>query len=143
MASAKAVLEKAVKLWNAGDEAGVLALGSPEVELTASGGLDFHGLDGLQQWYRLWDEACPDRVIRYHNVVGDEDQVIGEGTFTGTHTGVLHLPTGDVPPTGRRLKSDFVAVIRVSQDRITYMRHYLDVMDLMIQLGLIPAPAGA
>ena len=143
MATAKAVLESAVKAWNSDDEGGVLSLGSKDIELTAPGGMDFHGLDGLRTWYRLWTEACPDRRIRYTNVVGDQDQVIGEGTFTGTHTGVLHLPTGDVPPTGRQITADFAAVIKVSDDRITYMRHYMDVMDLMIKLGLVPAPAPA
>lgn len=143
MASAKAVLEKAVEAWNAGDKAGMLAIASPDVQLRSSGGLDFDGHAGMRRWFDLWTEACPDRVVRYNNVVGDEDQVIGEGTFTGTHTGVLHLPTGDVPPTGRRLQADFAAAIRVSGDKITYMRHYLDVMDLMVQLGLVPAPAEA
>lgn len=141
MATAKSVLERAVEAWNAGDEAAFVAIGDPGAELSSPGGLDFHGAAGVRAWYRLWKEACPDRIVRYTNLVGDEDQVIGEGTFTGTHTGTLHLPTGDVPPTGKRVQADFVAVVKTSNDRITHMRHYFDLMDFMAQLGLLGAPA--
>lgn len=141
MLTAKEAFERTVAAWNAGDESGVLALGSPDIVLTASGGLDYSGLDGIRQWYRLWTDACPDRKVAYFNVLSEGDQVIGEGTFSGTHTGLLRLPTGDVPPTGRRLKADFAAVARFKDGKMTYLRHYIDVMDLMIQLGLAAAPA--
>jgi len=141
MSSARSVLEHAVVALNGSDEAAFVALGDPKAELTAPGGLDYHGTAGFRTWYRLWSEAFPDRVVRYRNYVGDRDEVIGEGTFTGTHTGTLRLPTGDVPPTGKRLTADFAAVVRVDAGRITYMRHYMDLMDLMSQLGLLGAPA--
>jgi predicted ester cyclase len=143
MSTAKQVLDQAVAAFNAKDEAGFLALADPGIELPAPGGLNFQGLDGCRQWYRLWTEAFPDRKVKYHNVVGDENQVIGEGTFTGTHTGVMHLPTGDVPATGRSAKLDYVAVERISGGKIVYLRHYLDVMELMTQLGLLGTPAQA
>src|ERR1700682_60969 len=141
MLTAKEVLHRTVDAWNAGDEAGVLAQAAPDVELRSSGGLDYSGVEGFRQWYRLWADACPDRIVRYHNLVADGEQLIGEGTFTGTHTGVLHLPTGDIPPTARRASAEYVAVLRTSGGKITYMRHYFDVMDLMAQLGLVGAEA--
>lgn len=141
MSTAKEVFDEAVRAWNANDEARLLALVSPDVELTSSGGLNYRGIDGFRQWYELWAEACPDRIIRYHNVVGEGDQLIGEGTFTGTHTGILHLPTAEVAPTGRHLTADYVAVVRVSNGKLNYLRHYFDVMDLMTQLGLVGAEA--
>jgi predicted ester cyclase len=141
MLTAKEVLHKTVDSWNASDEAGVLAMAAPGVELTAPAGLDYKGVEGFRQWYRLWAEACPDQIVRYHNLIGERDQVIGEGTFTGTHTGVLRLPSGDVPPTGKHVSADYVAVLRTSGGKITYMRHYFDVMDLMAQLGLVGAEA--
>ena len=141
MLTANQVLDRSVEAWNTSDEAGVLALAAPDVELRAPAGLDFRGVEGFRQWYRLWAEACPDRTVRYHNVVGDGRQAIGEGTFTGTHTGVLRLPSGDVPPTGKHVKADYVAVLRATGGKITYLRHYFDVMDLMIQLGLVGAEA--
>jgi predicted ester cyclase len=143
MTSARSVLEQAVNALNSRQEAAFVALGAPDIDLPSPGGLNFHGTEGFRAWYRLWDDACPDHVVRYHNIVGDGEQAIGEGIFTGTQTGVLHLPTGDVPPSGRKLKADFAAVIRVKDGKITYLRHYFDVMDMMVQLGLVGAPATA
>jgi predicted ester cyclase len=54
---------------------------------------------------------------------------------------VMRLPNGDVPPTGKSLTIDCVAVQRLSYGKITYLRHYLDVMDLMTQLGPVGAEA--
>jgi predicted ester cyclase len=141
MLTPKEVFDKTVVAFNAGDIEAAWNLASPEIELTAPGGLDFRGKEGLRQWFQLWSDACPDRRVRYHNVVAQDDQVIGEGTFTGTHTGVLHLPSGDVPGTGRHVTASYAAVVRVADQKITYMRHYFDVMDLMTQLGLIGAEA--
>ena len=141
--SAKQVLEQAIAAFNAKDESRFVALASPNIELPSPGGLNFHGPDGFRTWFRLWTEAFPDRQVRYHNFVGDGDEVVGEGTFNGTHTGVMHLPTGDVPPTGKHVTLDYIVVQRVSNGKITYLRHYLDTMELMTQLGLVGAEATA
>jgi predicted ester cyclase len=141
MSTAKQVLDQAVEAFNAKDEVRFLALAKSDVDLPAPGGLNFHGLDGFRQWYRLWTEAFPDRKVQYYNVLSDDSQLIGEGTFKGTHTGVLRLPAGEVPPTGKRVTIDYVAVQRVADGKITYLRHYLDTMELMTQLGLVGAEA--
>jgi predicted ester cyclase len=143
MQSAKDLLDRTVAAWNANDRAGVLAMGSPSIELNAPGGLDFRGLDGLGKWYDLWAEACPDRRVRYTNVVGEGDRLVGEGVFTGTQTGVLHLPSGDVPPTGRHVTATFAAAFRFADGKITSMRHYFDQVELMVQLGLMGVEAKA
>src|SRR2546421_10356248 len=101
--TAKAVFDAAVGAWNASDEARFVEQFAPDTELISPGGLNFSGIDGAHRWYRLWQEACPDRTVRYTNVVSEGDRLLGEGIFEGTHTGVLHLPTGDVPATGRHL----------------------------------------
>ena len=143
MSSARAILDQAVAAWNDKDESGFVALGSPDIRLVASGVPDAEGTPAFRAWFQLWAEAAPDRQVRYHNVVGDDHQAIGEGVFTGTHTGTLHLPAGDVPATGRAVKLPYVAVVKTSGGKITFMRHYFDVMDMMVQLGLVPEPTTA
>jgi predicted ester cyclase len=143
MLTPKQLLERAVEAWNTKDEAAFVALGSPEVTITASGGIELRGLEGLREYYSVWRVACPDNVIRYHNMVSEGDRVIGEATFTGTHAGVLHHPAGEIPPTGRRVSADFVGSFRTSNEKFTSLRIYFDVLDLMTQLGLAPAPAAA
>jgi predicted ester cyclase len=137
MSNPKSLLERAVEAWNGKDEAAFVALGSDAMTITASGGIELRGLEGLRQYYSLWRVACPDNVIRYHSMVSEGSRVIGEATFTGTHTGVLHHPAGEIPPTGRRVSADFVGSFGTSNDKFTSLRIYFDVMDLMIQLGLV------
>ena len=143
MSSARSLLDRAVAAWNDKDEARFIGLGTADIELVSSGAPDARGVDAFRMWYSMWTEAFPDRIVRYTNVVGDDDQVIGEGIFTGTHTGTLHLPTGDVPATGRAVKVSYVAVMKAYGGKISYLRPYLDVMDFMVQLGLVPSPATA
>ena len=143
MSSVKQALDQAVAALNAKDEASFVAMFAPDVDLPAPGGLSFKGIDGVKQWYRLWTIAFPNCHVQYPNVVTEGDQLMGEGKFTGTHTGVLHLPTGDVPPTGKTVKVDFSAVVRTTNGKVSYLRHYLDTMELMGQLGLIGAGAAA
>jgi predicted ester cyclase len=86
-------------------------------------------------------ETAPDRQVRVRNVVTAQNQLIYEGTFTGMQTGVLYLPTGDIPPTARRINADYVGILRVSGGKISYLHHYFDVMELMTQLGLVASGA--
>jgi ketosteroid isomerase-like protein len=71
------------------------------------------------------------------------DLVVVEGTWSGTHTGPMQSPQGEVPPTGRRLTIPFAGVARVDGDRITSIHNYFDRMTFMGELGLLPEPAVA
>ena len=50
---------------------------------------------------------------------------------------------GDVPPTGRKLKGEFIQVFEI--DRGLVKRNYLmyDQVEVMTQLGMAPAAANA
>jgi steroid delta-isomerase-like uncharacterized protein len=143
MLNAKQVLERAVDAWNRKDLDGVVALARPEAKITSAGGIELHGLEGIRQYYVLWRTACPDNIVQYRNVVAEDDRLIGEATFTGTHTGILHHPAGEIPPTGKRLSIDYVGAFRMVDGKIASLRIYFDVMELMQQLGLVPQPASA
>lgn len=137
----KEVLERAVEAWNRRDKEAFVALGSPEVIVTASGGIELRGVGGMRQFYDLWFEACPDNQIHYRYIVTEGERVLGEANFTGTHSGVLHSPAGEIPPTGERVSVDYVGALRVANSKIVSLRVYFDVMDLMAQLGLAGAAA--
>jgi steroid delta-isomerase-like uncharacterized protein len=140
MSDGKQVVERAIKAWNGRDLDAFVALASPDVRITASGGVELKGPEGMRQYYMLWRTACPDNAVTYHNIVGEAERAIGEGTFTGTHDGPLHSPAGDIPATRRRLNADFVAAYRTAGGKVTSLRIYFDVLDLMTQLGLAGQP---
>jgi ketosteroid isomerase-like protein len=64
------------------------------------------------------------------------------GTFTGTHNGVLRSPAGDIPPTGRPVTADYIQVLRFRDGKHASFSLMYDRLQMLEQLGLIPAPAG-
>ena len=66
-----------------------------------------------------------------------------EFTGRGTHTGPLQTPTGELPPTGRRIEVAFAQVLQFEQGKISYARLYFDALGMLQQLGVIPAPEQA
>ena len=97
-----------------------------------------HGPDGYKQLILFFEEGFPDSGIEITNLFATQDQAIVEFIGRGTNTGPLHLPTGDVPPTGRAVEMRFCDVYRVSEGKIVNYRSYYDALGFLQQLGLIP-----
>ena len=71
------------------------------------------------------------------------DTAVEEGTFTGTHNGVLRSPAGDIPPTGRPVTVYYLQVLRFRDGKHVSFNLMFDRLLMLEQLGLIPAPAPA
>lgn len=138
---AKAVVERGLKAFNAHDLEAVARDSAPDIELTAPGGIKLKGVQAAKEYNQNWLKAFPDARIENKKLIVQGSTVVVEGTFSGTHAGPLKTPMGDVPPTGRKLKGDFIQVFEI--DRGLVKRDYLmyDQVDVMTQLGM--APAGA
>lgn len=83
--------------------------------------------------------AIPDFTHEIRGIAVESDQVLAfELHVTGTMTGPLAMPNGDLPPTGRSidiLASDFW---RFENGLIVEYHAYLDRLDFFRQLGLTP-----
>lgn len=101
------------------------------------------GLDGYKQLLLFFAEAFPESRVELTTVFAAEDQVALEFTGRGTNTGPLHLPTGDVPATGRYSELRFCEVVQISNGKIVSLHIYYDTMTLLQNLGLVPAPGQA
>jgi ketosteroid isomerase-like protein len=66
-----------------------------------------------------------------------------EGVYSGTQTGPLATPGGNIAPTGRAFSFPFLEVYVVQDGRFTEHRGYWDIVTFMTQLGLMPEPASA
>ncbi|TMD59530.1 MAG: ester cyclase [Chloroflexi bacterium] len=67
-----------------------------------------------------------------------------EFRMTGTNTGPLEEPAGEIAATGKRIDLKGAAVIRFdAQGLVREERRYYDAASLIRQLGLAPEPAGA
>jgi predicted ester cyclase len=97
------------------------------------------GPDGYKQVILFFEEGFPDSGIEITNLFATEDQAVVEFIGRGTNTGPLHMPTGDVPPTGRAVEIRFCDVYCVSNGKIVSYRSYYDALGFLQQLGLIPS----
>lgn len=101
------------------------------------------GADAIIDVNRGWHEAFPDAHGTIERAVGTDGTVTLEITWEGTQSGTLHMPTGDIPPSNRRVAVRAVQVIDIEGDRIREAHHYFDVLGMMAQLGVMPQQAGA
>lgn len=69
------------------------------------------------------------------------DRAAGEIRLTGTNSGPLATPIGEVPATGRRMDMREALAGRITAENlIVEDRRYYDIGTLMQQLGLAPQP---
>src|SRR5438876_3354636 len=75
-------------------------------------GATFRGPEGLKQFLLGFSTAFPDSSAEVTNLFATEDGAVVEFIAGGTHTGPLHGPAGDIPPTGRSWKLQFCDVYK-------------------------------
>jgi ketosteroid isomerase-like protein len=135
--------EKGTDTFNAHDIDGFAEVVADEVVFTAPGGVRGEGKAGCVEFYGSWLGAFPDAHVDVHGLHIVDDVAVEEGTFTGTHNGVLHAPTGDVPPTGRSVRLDYIQVLRFRDGKHVSFNLMFDRLLMLEQLGLIPSPTPA
>jgi ketosteroid isomerase-like protein len=131
--------ERGTETFNAHDSDGCVALLADDVVFQAPGGMGGAGKAACVAFYGSWFGAFPDAHVEVHGLHILDDVAVEEGTFTGTHRGVLHGPTGDVPPTGRAVTLDYIQVLRFRDGRHVSFNLMFDRLLMPEQLGLLPA----
>jgi steroid delta-isomerase-like uncharacterized protein len=130
--------EKGTETFNAHDLEGFAAVLADDVVFRAPGGISGQGKAACAAFFGSWFGAFPDAHVQVHALHLSDDVAVEEGTFTGTHHGVLHGPGGDVPPTGRRVSVDYLQVLRFRDGRHASFNLMFDRMLMLEQLGLLP-----
>lgn len=102
-------------------------------------GAIFRGPEGLKQFLLGFSTAFPDSSVEVINLFATEDGAVVEFIGRGTHTGPLHGPAGDIPPTGRSIKMQFCDVYKFRDGKIVSHRSYYDALGMLQQLGLVPS----
>jgi steroid delta-isomerase-like uncharacterized protein len=143
MMNPREAFERGTDTFNAHDIDGFAAVLADDVVFEAPGGMRGEGKEACAGFFGSWFAAFPDAHVDVHNVHFIDDVVVEEGTFTGTHDGVLRTPTGDIPPTGRRVNLGYIQVLRFRDGKHASFNLMFDRLAMLEQLGLIPAPAAA
>ena len=98
-----------------------------------------YGSSSYKQFLLFFADAFPDSIVELTNVFATEDQAVAEFIGRGTNTGPLHMPTGDIPPTGRHSEVRYCGVFRIKSEKIVSFHMYYDTMTMLQNLGLVPA----
>jgi len=98
-----------------------------------------HGLEEVKGFIATVLNAYPDFTINIDDMIAEGDKVVTRWRSRGTHQGE---PLG-IPPTGKLITQEGMAVYRMVDARIAEDWFFPDTMGLMQQLGVIPVPGEA
>lgn len=145
MSNARTLQDRLTEAVRAKDLDAILACYSPDAVMVAPEGT-FHGTDEIALFLRAQFEAFADFDVAVSAKLDGGDTALDEGTFSGTHTGPLPLPNGEIAePTRKRVTQRAVDAVVARDGLIVEHRLYYDQVEVLTQLGLgTPglAPAG-
>jgi ketosteroid isomerase-like protein len=141
--TAREAFEKGTATFNAHDIDGFAKVLADDVVFIAPGGMHGEGKAACAAFFGSWFGAFSDAHVDIQCVHIIDDVVVEEGTFTGTQDGVLRGPMGDVPPTGRWVKVDYIQVLRFRDGKHVSFNLMFDQLMMLQQLGFLPTPAVA
>jgi steroid delta-isomerase-like uncharacterized protein len=138
-----AVANELVEAFTAGDWSRFRSVVHPDVLYEETGTqVRTEGVEAYVRRCQEWKEAFPDARGTARATLASGQTVVQEIVWEGTHTGPLRTPGGTIPPTGRRIRMLGTIWNTVEDGRAREIRHHLDVLTMLQQLGLFPVPAG-
>ena len=135
--------ERGTDTFNAHDLDGFAEVIADDVVFAAPGGIQGEGKAACVEFFGGWYRALSDAQVEVHSAYFIDDIVVEEGTFCGTHDGVLHTPTGEVLPTGRAVSLPYIHTLRYCDGLHVSFNLLFDRLLMLEQVGLIPASAPA
>ena len=95
---------------------------------------DIVGIDSARSYYANYLTGFADITFTIKDVFGMDEKLVKHWNFKGKHTGVFF----GIPATGKNVDIDGVTLVRMENGKIAEERDFLDNLEFMQQLGLIP-----
>ncbi len=95
---------------------------------------DVVGIDSARAYYANYLTGFTEISFTIKDVFGMDDKLVKHWNFKGTHTGIFF----GIPATGKNVDIDGVTLVRMENRKIAEERDFLDNLEFMQQLGLIP-----
>ncbi len=96
---------------------------------------DVVGIDSARAYYSNFVTGFSNIKFTIKNIFGDGDKLVKHWNFKGEHSG----PFFGIAPTGKTVDLDGATIVRMSNGKIAEEQDFFDNMDLLTQLGLMPA----
>ena len=143
MADVRELSERGLAAFNAHDIDTIVRMTHANCEFRAPGNIELRGREAIKAYTQNWFEAFPDSKHTLVSRVVAGSTVVVECIFEGTHKGTFKSPGGDIPATGRKVKGPYCAISRYEGELEVAGSLYYDQLDVLVQLGLVPATTGA
>ena len=133
----RSLIERNVEFWNTRDREGWMAgtdLG--KIETLAPGGMQMAGREAAETMWNTWQQAFPDNRVETIAIHADDRGGVHEFRATGTHTGTLRGPAGEIPATGAAVRMGMCGVYEFDEGKVTSFHLYFDQAELLGQLGV-------
>ncbi len=128
--------ERLFAALNAGDLDAAVAMVGPVVELRTPTGTTT-GADAFRTWLVTLFRAIPDMRHELQGLAAASEETVSfEYLVTGTFTGPLATPGGDVPPTGNSIHMLGADIWKFDGELIATYHVYYDQLEFFRQLGL-------
>jgi steroid delta-isomerase-like uncharacterized protein len=130
-----------LEVWNDGNLAAADELVHEKFEdhpPTRFWDLGLTGPGALTEAVATFHNAMPDFHDEREHIVAEGDRVVYLGKISGTHQG----PLFGIPATGKRMEVWGVNFFRMEDGKVRERWGQFDVLTMMQQLGLAPAPGG-
>jgi predicted ester cyclase len=100
----------------------------------ATPNLEVRSLEQFKAFLRQDAAVFPDNTQTFTHVVAEGDMLATWATYEGTQLGQM----GAFPPSGKRVRFDFAAILRVANGKFVEEWVTWDNMTILAQLGYLP-----
>ena len=100
-------------------------------------GVTWTGPAELPEQVENYARAFPDMHRELYRLYVSGNIVVVQLALQGTHLGPLHLPTGTLPPTGKRMDAPCCDVFELTNGKIKRFDCYPEGSVILTQLGVI------
>ena len=125
------------EVWNRGESARISDFRSPEAVAIGleEGNSPSHGPTPFKAFFTNMREAFPDLHITIDDMLAEGDRVAVRLTANGTHQGRAF----GITPSGRKVTFSGIVIARISDGKIVEGWNSLDRLELLRQIGALPA----
>lgn len=99
------------------------------------GTIDVVGIDSARAYYANYLTGFSNIQFTIKDVFGQDNKIVKYWNFKGTHSALFF----GIPATGKTVNIDGVTLVRMQDGKIAEERDFIDNLDFMTQLGLVPA----
>ena len=127
------------EVWNKGNLDAVAELLTGDfVDHAAPPGFP-SGPEGAKQVFTMYRSAFPNFSLTVEDLIAEGDKIVARWVTRGTHQGELM----GIPPTGKQVTVTGIDVFRVAGGKLAEHWAQFDMLGLLQQIGVAPAPGQA